>query len=109
MMSHNDEMNEIKLLQRKNKGIKHLIAQAKIDETGDIDAGKTMLKKLDNLEDKQGSGIPVRKIGGCRKPVTKSTRPKTEWQLLVSHTMKEQGLNLKETLKYIKENNLYKK
>ena len=60
-MSHNDEMNEIKLLQRKNKGIKHLIARAKIDETGDIDAGKTMLKKLDNLEDKQGSGIPVRK------------------------------------------------
>jgi hypothetical protein len=47
-------------------------SQAKIDETGDIDAGKTILKKLDNLD--KESGIPqVRKIGGCR--ITKTETP----------------------------------
>jgi hypothetical protein len=122
--SHQDEMNEMKLLNRKNKGIKHLVAKAKIDQTGDIQNGKDLLQKLDNQEVKVGSGslsMPIveRKVGGARgkkkelsietTTPTNTPRPKTAWQLLVTNTMKEKGLNLKETLKYIKEHNLYKK
>ena len=60
----------------------------------------------------------VRKVGAGRKkvtdtptssPVEKSIRSKTDWQILVNNTMKEQALGLKDTLKYIKEHNLYKK
>jgi hypothetical protein len=125
MDSHNDELNEIKLLDRKNRKMKHIIAKQKIDQTGDIEVGKDLLKKLDNAEDKSliGSGhmneTLIRKIGSGRKKKTiettpsnsptKSIRVKTDWQILVNKTMKEQGLGLKDTLKYIKEKNLYKK
>ena len=124
MDSHNDELNEIKLLDRKNRKMKHIIAKQKIDQTGDIEAGKDLLKKLDDAEDKSltGSGHMneslIRKIGSGRKKLTietpsnsptKSIRVKTDWQILVNKTMKEQGLGLKDTLKYIKEKNLYKK
>ena len=124
MDSHNDELNEIKLLDRKNRKMKHIIAKQKIDQTGDIEAGKDLLKKLDDAEDKSltGSGHMneslIRKIGSGRKKITivtpsnsptKSIRVKTDWQILVNKTMKEQGLGLKDTLKYIKEKNLYKK
>ena len=125
MDTHNDELNEIKLLDRKNRKMKHIIAKQKIDQTGDIEAGKDLLKKLDDAEDKSltGSGHMneslIRKIGSGRKKLTivttpsnsptKSIRVKTDWQILVNKTMKEQGLGLKDTLKYIKEKNLYKK
>jgi hypothetical protein len=130
MDTHFDEINEIKLLDRKNRKMKHIIAKQKIDQTGDIEDGKILLKKLDNAEDKSLSGSGhmneslIRKIGSGRKKLTiktinlnetssnsptKSTRPKTDWQILVNKTMKEQGLGLKDTLKYIKEKNLYKK
>jgi hypothetical protein len=36
-------------------------------------------------------------------------RPPTEWQTLLKQTMTEQKLNLKDAIKYIKDNNLYKK
>ena len=39
----------------------------------------------------------------------KSKKQPSEWQSLIKHTMKSQGLSLKDTLKYIKDNNLYKK
>ena len=128
MDTHNDELNEIKLLDRKNRKMKHIIAKQKIDQTGDIEDGKILLKKLDNAEDKSLSGSGhmneslIRKIGSGRKKLTiktinetpsnsptKSIRVKTDWQILVNKTMKEQGLGLKDTLKYIKEKNLYKK
>ena len=125
MDSHQDELNEIKLLDRKNRKMKHIMAKQKIDQTGDIEAGKDLLKKLDDAEDKSltGSGHHmneslIRKIGSGRKKLTietpsnsptKSIRVKTDWQILVNKTMKEQGLGLKDTLKYIKEKNLYKK
>jgi hypothetical protein len=124
MDSHQDELNEIKLLDRKNRKMKHIMAKQKIDQTGDIEDGKILLKKLDNAEDKSltGSGHMneslIRKIGSGRKKKTietplnsptKSIRVKTDWQILVNKTMKEQGLGLKDTLKYIKEKNLYKK
>jgi hypothetical protein len=124
MDTHFDEINEIKLLDRKNRKMKHIIAKQKIDQTGDIEAGKDLLKKLDDAEDKSltGSGHMneslIRKIGSGRKKLTietpsnsptKSIRVKTDWQILVNKTMKEQGLGLKDTLKYIKEKNLYKK
>lgn len=119
MDSHSDEINEMKLLNRRNKTMKHVIAKQKIDQTGNTDDGYSLLRQLENAEDKSlsGSGID-RKIGAGRKKKvvgtitetpTKSTRTKTEWQILVNKTMNEQGLGLKDTLKYIKENNLYKK
>jgi hypothetical protein len=119
MDSHSDEINEMKLLNRRNKTMKHVIAKQKIDQTGNTDDGYSLLRQLENAEDKSlsGSGID-RKIGtGRKKKVletitetpSKSTRAKTEWQILVNKTMNEQGLGLKDTLKYIKEHNLYKK
>ena len=119
MDSHTDEINEMKLLNRRNKTMKHVIAKQKIDQTGNTDDGYSLLRQLENAEDKSlsGSGID-RKIGAGRKKKvletitetpSKSTRAKTEWQILVNKTMNEQGLGLKDTLKYIKEHNLYKK
>ena len=39
----------------------------------------------------------------------KKAQPQTEWNALVSKVRKEQNLSLKDTLKYIKEHNLYTK
>ena len=39
----------------------------------------------------------------------KSKKQPSEWQSLIKHTMVSKGLSLKDTLKYIKDNNLYKK
>jgi hypothetical protein len=36
-------------------------------------------------------------------------RPQTAWQTLLKQTMTEQKLNLKDAIKYIKDNNLYQK
>ena len=36
-------------------------------------------------------------------------RPATAWQTLVKQVMTEQKLNMKDAMKYIKENNLYQK
>ena len=38
-----------------------------------------------------------------------SKRPPTEWQTLLKKTMTEQKLNMKNAIKYIKDNNLYQK
>ena len=38
-----------------------------------------------------------------------SKRPPTAWQTLVKQVMTEQKLNMKDAMKYIKENNLYQK
>lgn len=120
-ITHADEMNEIKLRNRKNRGVKHLVAQQIIDKTNDVEEGKKYIDKVDKkeeLEQLSGSGIE-RKIGAGRRkkqvePITaiteeKPKRKQTAWQKLVQETMKEKGMNLKDTLKYIKDNNLYKK
>ena len=39
----------------------------------------------------------------------KPKRPPTEWQKLLKKTREENGLNLKDAIKYVKDNNLYKK
>ena len=39
----------------------------------------------------------------------KTERKPTAYQEMVKKVMKEKGMNMKDTLKYIKENNLYKK
>lgn len=36
-----------------------------------------------------------------------STRQPNAWQTLIKNTMKEKGLSMKESIKYIKSNNLY--
>ena len=69
----------------------------------------------------------ARKIGGSKKDNGVSTlkppkllysssmsggaKPKksTAWMDLLNKTRKEQGLNLKDAIKYVKDNNLYKK
>ena len=43
-----------------------------------------------------------------QKPIKSGKKP-SEWQSLVKKTMQSKGLSLKDTLKYIKDNNLYKK
>jgi len=48
---------------------------------------------------------PKKIKGGAEKP----KRKPTAYQEMVKKVMKEKGMNMKETLKYIKENNLYKK
>ena len=60
------------------------------------------------------SGVKLFKpdyLGGSNDNETKSTRSKqpSEWQALLKHTMKSEGVSLKEAIKYIKDNNLYKK
>ena len=39
----------------------------------------------------------------------KPKRPPTEWQKLLKKTREEKGLSLKDAIKYVKDNNLYKK
>lgn len=48
---------------------------------------------------------PKKIKGGAEKP----KRKPTAYQEMVKKIMKEKGMNMKDTLKYIKENNLYKK
>jgi hypothetical protein len=40
---------------------------------------------------------------------SKPKRAPTEWQKLLKKTREEKGLNLKDAIKYVKDNNLYQK
>jgi len=51
---------------------------------------------------------PLHLAAGKEKKA-KAPQKETEWNTLVAKTRKEKGLSLKDTLKYIKEHNLYQK
>jgi hypothetical protein len=52
-----------------------------------------------------GSSNGVKVLHGGNKATVK--RKPTVWQTLIKNTMKDQGLNMKEAIKYIKDNKLY--
>ena len=87
---------------------------------------KKIIKPVELLSNVSMKPFTVRPIGGSKnngvstlKPpkllysssMSGGAKPKksTAWMDLLNKTRKEQGLNLKDTIKYVKDNNLYKK
>ena len=87
---------------------------------------KKIIKPVELLSNVSMKPFTVRPIGGSKnngvstlKPakllysssMSGGAKPKksTAWMDLLNKTRKEQGLNLKDAIKYVKDNNLYKK
>ena len=86
---------------------------------------KKIIKRPVELISNSNMKPPPRKVGGAKnngvstlKPakllysssMSGGAKPKnTAWMDLLNKTRKEQGLNLKDAIKYVKDNNLYKK
>ncbi len=86
---------------------------------GGVGMHESTNKELDHKQEVLAIGRGKKKEGrGGRKLVDRvnlpsstmgTGKPKTKWQTLVSQIAKQKNTGIKEAIKYIKENNLYKK
>jgi len=93
------DMEEKEMKGKKGKGFKKGVSIEKIKETEKKALGKGMAERMTKKGGMKSINMDFE--GGAKKS--------NKWLDFVNKTRKETGKSLKDTLKYIKQNNLYKK
>lgn len=94
-----DEIMDMEEKEMKGKGFKKSVSIEKIKETEKKALGKGRAERMSKMGGMKSINMDFE--GGAKKP--------NKWLDFVNKTRKETGKSLKDTLKYIKQNNLYKK